>query len=54
MAGYTGETCKVDIDECMEDNPCGDGGTCMVSIHANCSIHAQNSVLFSTEYDGKL
>ena len=35
-AGYTGVNCSMDVDDCS-DNPCENGGTCIVS---NC-----NSVL---------
>ena len=29
-AGWTGETCSVNIDDCAT-NPCQNGGTCFVS-----------------------
>ena len=29
--GFTGERCSIDINECLHQNPCHNGGTCINS-----------------------
>ena len=39
-AGYTGEQCDTDIDDC-DPSPCENGGTCTVSTSINLKLRRQ-------------